>query len=104
MGSKQPTARTPEERENQLINKAYNLVEKRIDEGTASSQETSHFLKMGSSRARLEERRLEGEVRLIEAKTKALHEVSEFKVIVENAMTVMTRYQGKDESVVETYE
>ena len=35
---------SPEARDNQLIALAYNLVEKRLLEGTASSQETTHFL------------------------------------------------------------
>lgn len=41
---------SPEARDNQLIALAYNLVEKRLLEGTASSQETTHFLKLGSAR------------------------------------------------------
>ena len=40
---------SPEARDNQLIALAYNLVEKRLLEGTASSQETTHFLKLGSA-------------------------------------------------------
>ena len=47
-------ALTPEARENQLIAKAYDLVEQRLDDGTATSQETTHFLKLGSAKAKLE--------------------------------------------------
>ena len=36
-------ALTPEARQNQLIALATDLVEKRLIEGTASSQETTHF-------------------------------------------------------------
>ena len=49
-----PKAFTPEGRENQLISFAYDLVEKRLREGTATAQETVHFLKMGSTKSRLE--------------------------------------------------
>lgn len=40
-------ALTPEARQNQLISLAIDLVEKRLIEGTASSQETTHFFKTG---------------------------------------------------------
>lgn len=53
-----PPARLLENRENQLIEKAYNLVEERMDNGTATSQEIVHFLKMGTARAQLEKRSL----------------------------------------------
>ena len=47
-------ALTPEARENQLISLAVDLVEQRLIDGTASSQETTHFLKLGSMKNRLE--------------------------------------------------
>ena len=37
-------ALTPEARENQMIALAVDLVEQRLLDGTASSQETTHFL------------------------------------------------------------
>ena len=49
-----PAATTMEARENQLIALAYDLVEQRIRDGTASAAETVHFLKMGSQRDRIE--------------------------------------------------
>ena len=65
-------ALTPEARQNQLISLAIDLVEKRLIEGTASSQETTHFLKLASTKAHLEEQILEKQKDLIEAKTKYL--------------------------------
>ena len=47
-------ALTPEARENQMIALAVDLVEQRLLDGTASSQETTHFLKLGSMKNRLE--------------------------------------------------
>ena len=58
-------ALTPEARENQLIALAVDLVEQRLLDGTASSQETTHFLKLGSMRNRLEMEKLEEENRLL---------------------------------------
>lgn len=46
-------ALTPEARQNQLIALATDLVEKRLIEGTASSQETTHFLKLATQEAKL---------------------------------------------------
>ena len=52
---------TPEARENQLISLAIDLVEQRLRDGTASSQETTHFLKLASSKGRLENKLLEAQ-------------------------------------------
>ena len=53
------TATSPEARENQLISLAYDLVEQRLRDGTATSQETVHFLKLGSTKDRIEKEILE---------------------------------------------
>ena len=47
-------ALTPEARENQLISLAVNLAEKQLREGTASSQVITHYLKLGSTKERME--------------------------------------------------
>ena len=60
---------TPEEHENILVNLTYDLVEERLRNGTASSQETVHFLKLSSYKERLELEKLEKEVELLRAKT-----------------------------------
>ena len=61
-------ALTPEGRINQLTMLAYDLVEQRLLDGTATSQETTHFLKLGSPRNQLEEEKLRKEIELLEAK------------------------------------
>ena len=53
---------TPEGREMQLINLAMDLVEQRLRDGTASAQETTHVLKLGSIRNQLEVKKLEKEL------------------------------------------
>ena len=65
-------ALTPEAEENRLIALAYQLVEKRMREGTASSQETVHFLKLGSAKNRMEMENLRAQNALLLAKTTAL--------------------------------
>lgn len=87
---------TPEAREDQLIALAMNLAEKQILEGTASSQVISHFLKMGSTKEKLEKQILRGNVELIEAKTEALKSEKRVEELYGNALKAMQRYAGQD--------
>lgn len=87
-------ALTPEARENQLIALAIDLVEQRLIDGTASSQETTHFLKLASRKAKLEQERLALENELIKAKTKNLYDQADLKVLYEDAIAAMRRYSG----------
>ena len=88
-------ALTPEGRESQMAALAMDLVEQRLRDGTASSQETTHFLKLVSSRAKLEQERLRLENDLVAAKTKALANAEEIKVLYEEALKAMRRYGGQ---------
>ena len=90
-------ALSPETRENQMAALAMDLVEQRLRDGTASSQETTHFLKLVSSRAQLEQERLRLENDLVAAKTKALANAEEIKVLYEEALKAMRRYGGHDD-------
>lgn len=85
---------TPEAEENQLIALATNLVKQRLMDGSASSQEVTHFLKMGSSKARLENERLIEENKLLRAKTKALESAEDMKELYAEAIRAMASYQG----------
>jgi len=90
-------AMTPEERENQLIAKAVDLVERRIEEGTATSQETTHFLKLGSSRERLEQERLATSNELDRAKVDAIASAQKMEELYAEALVAFTTYQGRDD-------
>ena len=87
-------ALTPEARENQLIALAIDLVEQRLLDGTASSQETTHFLKLASRKAKLEAERLEYENELIKAKTQNLRDQADMKTLYADAIAAMRRYSG----------
>ena len=87
-------ATTPESRENQMIALAMDLVEQRLRDGTASSQETTHFLKLASPKNRLEIEKLRLENEHTAAKTKALADSEEIKVLYEEALKAMSRYGG----------
>ena len=65
-------ALTPEARENQMISLAVDLAEKQLMEGTASSQVITHYLKLGSTKERIEKEILEKQKELISPKTESL--------------------------------
>lgn len=84
---------TPEAREGQMISLAIDLAEKQLREGTASSQVITHFLKLGSTKERLEKEILAKQKDLIEAKTKSYRSSEEMKELYEEALNAMRRYQ-----------
>ena len=91
---KRRPALTPEARENQMISLAIDLVEQRLIDGTASSQETTHFLKLGSTKAMLEREKLIEENRLLRAKTKAVESSERSEKLFEEAIEAMKKYGG----------
>lgn len=90
-------ALTPEAREGQLIALATDLVEQRLRDGTATSQEVVHFLRLGSMRERLEREKLEHENRLLEAKKQAIESAEHMEEMYASAMKAMMVYQGRDD-------
>lgn len=89
-------ASTPEGREDQLISLAVNLAEKQLREGTASSQVITHYLKLGSSKAKLEKEILERQKELITAKTESLQSSKRVEELYANALEAMKEYSGGD--------
>lgn len=87
-------ALTPEARENQLIYLATELAEKQLRDGTASSQVITHYLKLGSTKERIEKEILEKQKELITAKTKALEDAADMKELYADAIAAMKRYSG----------
>ena len=87
-------ATTPEGRENELVSQAVDLAEKQIRSGTASSQVITHFLKLGSTRERLEQERLEHENELTRVKIEALESQKRVEELYMEALTAMRSYAG----------
>lgn len=87
-------ALTPEARENQLIALAVDLVEQRLLDGTASSQETTHFLKLGSMKNRLEMEKLKEENKLLQAKTESIQSAKRVEELYTEAINAMRLYSG----------
>lgn len=98
-----PPALTPENEENQCIALAYDLVKKRLQDGSASSQETTHFLKLATQKARLEKEILEKQKELITAKTEALQSQKKTEELIGEALKAMRRYQGVRSDEIEEY-
>ena len=92
--SRRPPARLPEDRENQLIASAVDLAEKQIREGTASAQVITHYLKLGSSREKLEQQRLANEVELLKIKREAIESEKRVEVLYKEAMDAFRAYSG----------
>lgn len=93
--NKMKPALTPEARENQLIYLATELAEQQLREGTASSQVITHYLKLGSSKEKIEKEILEKQKELISAKTEALQSAKKIEELYANAITAMKRYSGQ---------
>lgn len=91
---KRPPATTPEARENQLISLAVDLAEEQIRNGSASSQVISHFLKLGSTKEKLEKDILEQQRELLRAKTEALQSAKRVEELYTKALDAMRRYSG----------
>ena len=87
-------ALTPEARENQLISLAVDLAERQLQEGTASSQVITHYLKLGSTKERIEKEILEKQKELISAKTENLKSAKRIEELYTNAIEAMRRYGG----------
>lgn len=92
-----PPSTTPEGRENQMIALAYDLVEQRLRDGTASASETVAILKLGTQRERLEREKLQEEVKLTKAKTENIERSEHFEELLTEAMSAFKRYSGNRE-------
>ena len=87
----------PDARENQLIALAVDLAEEQLREGTASSQVITHYLKLGSSKERLEREKLEEENKLLRAKTEMLQSAKKMEGLYEEALAAFRTYSGMGE-------
>lgn len=96
-------ATTPEQRENQLISLAVDLTERQLREGTASSQVITHYLKLGSSREKLEQERLAMEVQVLQGKAEMMASAKRVEELYEKALSAMKQYSGQEPIQNEDY-
>lgn len=91
------TAINPEARESQLISLAVDLAEQQLRDGTASSQVITHYLKLGSTRERVEREILEKQKELMSAKTEALQSNKRIEELYLDAINAMRDYSGSSD-------
>lgn len=87
-------ALNPEVRENQMIALAVDLAEKQLREGTASSQVITHYLKLGSTKERIEKEILEKQKDLISAKTENLKAAQNMEELYKDVLKAIREYGG----------
>lgn len=88
-------ALSPEARENQLVSLAVDLAEQQLAEGTASSQVITHYLKLGSTKEKLEKEILEKKKELMDAQTQSLQSSKRIEELYSNALEAMRNYSGR---------
>ena len=91
------TATTPEGRENELIDMAFDEVAWRIKNHKASGAELVQLMKAGSARAELEKAKLEAEVELQKVKAVAIVEGRNSEEVAKRAIDAMRLYSGYEE-------
>lgn len=90
-------ARTIEQRERQLVDLAVELAEQQLIEGTASPSVITHYLKLASSREKLEQTRLANENELLKARVKALEAAERTEVMYKEAIEAIRSYAPTSE-------
>lgn len=95
-GKKTHRATTPEAREDQLISLAVNLAEQKLRDGTASNSMIIHYLKLGSTKERLEKEILAEQKEMIKAKTESLKSAKQIEELYKSALDAMRAYSGQD--------
>ena len=91
---------TADAREAQLIHLADSLAEQQLRDGSASAQVISHFLKLGSSRERKEQEKLELEKAKLQAQVDQIKALERQEVLFAEAIQAMRAYQGVSEPPV----
>ena len=92
---RRPRATSAEARERQLIADANDLAERQIRQGNASAAVITHFLKLGSTREKLERERLERENELLRAKVDQLASAKNVEQLYSEALQAMRAYSGQ---------
>ena len=82
-----------------MVSLAHDLAEEQIRNGSASSQVITHFLKLGSTRERLEQQRLEHENELTRVKIESLESQQRVEELYLEALKAMRNYAGDEPQV-----
>ena len=83
--------------EKQIEAKAWRLLEKRLDDGTATAQEVLEVIRRGSAKEELERKQREADIALKQAKVEMIRQSTEIKDLFEEAMKMFKTYHGDEE-------
>lgn len=97
-----PPATSVEDRENQLISLAIDRAEQQLRDGTASAQVIVHYLKLGSTRERLERQQIEQKMEVDATKVENYKSQRRVEELYADAIKAMRSYNGQLEE--EEYE
>lgn len=91
-----PPAPTAEGREQQMVSLAFDLAQRQLEDGSASAQVITHYLKIGALQHRLELANLEKENLLRQARVDQITAQSANSDLYERAIAAMTEYAGDE--------
>lgn len=97
-----PPAHNREEREDQMTSLAYELVEQRLRNGTATPTETTFFLRIGSTRERTERKVLDLQCELKAAQAELMRAQKQRDQAYTDVLAALKRYKGYNDN--EQYE
>lgn len=84
-------------REDQCVALAMDLAEQQLRDGTASSQVITHFLKVGSSKEKLEREIMEKQEELLRAKTDLIKANQRDDEFYNKVLNSLRSYRGEDD-------
>lgn len=90
---------SPEARHNQLINLAVDEAERRLRNGTASSQIITTLLNFASVKARLELEKMRSDISLAKAKEKEITDKANNSELYAQALEAFKSYRSNDSDV-----
>lgn len=93
---RRPPATTPQARENQMISLAVELAERQMNQGTASAQVITHYLKLGTAKESLERKKLENENALLKARVENIASAAQSSEMYTQALNAMRAYSGQE--------
>lgn len=103
VAKRQPPALSLEARENQLIAKAMDEAERRIENGTASDSLIIQYLRQGTVKMQLEKQKLAADVELAKAKAESITQTKRDGELYAEAVKAMKTYTGQQDNYDEDY-
>lgn len=94
-----PVFESEEALENAMISQATRLAWQQLCDGTASSQVITHFLKLGSTKERIEQDILKKQAKLIDAKTESIKDQKKSEKLYQDALNAFRTYSGQRQEV-----